>query len=467
MSRGQEASRIIHSLVERTLNDATLGLLALLSLFLLVTPHIFDLSRAKLQILNTTEYVIILIFAIEYLFGFYFAKDKRAFLFNLWRIIDVLIIAVALVAILPMVPDVLRNSPALRLARLVRIALLGTRSGIGLKIQTDSRDARIESTDKEVRVFALDRISSQFNKITWEEGLSRINETTPDWVFVSGLSEERLSLISASMRIPELRLHGLFQSSVPRFDRLEHFTALFVRYPLSNNVDGFLSRTPVLLIGTPENVVVLSREHSELAARIGDRLETVDSKFPPMVRATIALVAEISRAYIEVVEQLESALITIEARQEELKEAIFLSRTFMLRGNILRVRSSLKHLKTVLRDLQAGAIEIGDSEMSRNKMFEMLEADVTDMYQDVEDLKDSLQSLVDLRLNVSSFQMNRVMRLLALLTALALIPATAGGLLGMNLTDTPWPGTLAQVSFGVAAGMALSLYLFAIKGWLR
>jgi len=63
--------------------------------------------------------------------------------------------------------------------------------------------------------------------------------------------------------------------------------------------------------------------------------------------------------------------------------------------------------------------------------------------------------------------MNRVMRLLALLTALALIPATAGGLLGMNLAGSPWPGTLAQVSFGVAAGMALSLYVFATKGWLR
>ena len=38
-------------------------------------------------------------------------------------------------------------------------------------------------------------------------------------------------------------------------------------------------------------------------------------------------------------------------------------------------------------------------------------------------LSDSVLGLVDLRLNVSSFQMNRVMRLLALLTALALMPA--------------------------------------------
>ena len=105
--------------------------------------------------------------------------------------------------------------------------------------------------------------------------------------------------------------------------------------------------------------------------------------------------------------------------------------------------------------------------MGERAPFGFLADDAGDLYGDIDDLRESLQALVDLRLNVSSFQMNRVMRLLALLTALALIPATAGGLLGMNLTDAPWPGTLLQVAFGVAFGMILSLYIFAIKGWLR
>ena len=36
--------------------------------------------------------------------------------------------------------------------------------------------------------------------------------------------------------------------------------------------------------------------------------------------------------------------------------------------------------------------------------------------------------------------MNRAMRLLALLTTLALMPATVVRFFGMNLEDTPWPG---------------------------
>ena len=42
-----------------------------------------------------------------------------------------------------------------------------------------------------------------------------------------------------------------------------------------------------------------------------------------------------------------------------------------------------------------------------------------------------------------------------------------GGLLGMNLIDTPWMLTLPQVAFGVFFAMVIGLYFFLIKGWLR
>lgn len=186
-----------------------------------------------------------------------------------------------------------------------------------------------------------------------------------------------------------------------------------------------------------------------------------------MIRATVALLGAILRTNTDIVESFESTLLTLEAEQSTLKNEAFLKRTFDLRTDILRVRSSLQHIRTVLRELARGDLTLGTLEDKDRALFRLLAEDAGDLYEAVEDLRDSLQALVDLRLNVSSFQMNQVMRLLALLTALALIPATAGGLLGMNLTDAPWPGTLAQVAFGVAAGMALSLYIFVVKGWLR
>ena len=63
--------------------------------------------------------------------------------------------------------------------------------------------------------------------------------------------------------------------------------------------------------------------------------------------------------------------------------------------------------------------------------------------------------------------MNRFMRLLAIVSVLALIPAVAGGLLGMNLADSPWSVTLGEVAFVTLVLMIGVLYAFMAKGWLR
>ncbi len=454
-------------LIERFLNDAVLGFLALLSLFLMIVPSVFALPAAGSRAVVLAEYAIVALFALEYLAGMALAPDRRRYVLNRWRILDLLIILAATLALLPAVPEVLRSSPVLRLLRLGRFALLGARSGLALSAAREPLAALDMPAGADLAVLALTADGETFESIAWDAALRRIGTAEPDWLFVSGVAEEHLAPIATALGVPERAVRGLFQSSVPRFDRLERFTTLFVRYPLPMQDDGRLRRTPLLIVGSADNVVVLSRDRTDLEQRVGARLASVAGDAPRMAKATVALLGEVVSAYTDVVEGLETTLLGIESAQVTLNDEAFLARSFDLRADILRARSALKHLRSVMRDLQQGqaGITLGDSD--RSGPLRLLAEDVDDLYQGIEDLRESLQALVDLRLNVASFQMNRVMRLLALLTALALIPATAGGLLGMNLLDTPWPATLAQISFGVAAGMALSLYVFAIKGWLR
>ena len=89
------------------------------------------------------------------------------------------------------------------------------------------------------------------------------------------------------------------------------------------------------------------------------------------------------------------------------------------------------------------------------------------LYETVNNVREGVLSLIELHLNVVSFEMNRVMRVLAVVSVLGLIPAVVGGLLGMNLADNPWPVTLPQVTFAVCFAMVTSLYFFVAKGWLR
>jgi Mg2+ and Co2+ transporter CorA len=228
-----------------------------------------------------------------------------------------------------------------------------------------------------------------------------------------------------------------------------------------------VSRVPVLLVGSMNNVVVLTRNPVELPKEIDQRLQEEGPHDGPLVRGTFAMLKAILRRYAGINEVLERALIDIESRQAGLSDRIFLDQTFRLRGEITRVRSSLKHLADVLTQLAEKPVAIKGFENAPRAQFAVLADDAENLYESVDDHLDTLGALVDLCLNVSSFQMNKVMRLLAILTALALVRAVAGGLLGMNLSDNPWSPTLAQVTFGVAVGMALSLYVFAVKGWLR
>ncbi len=202
--------------IERTLNDAVLGFFALLTLFLMIAPSVFQLSSAGLRTLAGVEYTIIALFALEYAAAWARATDKRRFALSRWRVIDVLIIVAGLAALLPVGPDVLRSSPALRLLRLGRLALLGTRSGFGLKSPATGSLVMTSGPTSELTVVALAAGGSAFEPIPWTAALGRIESAEPDWLFISGVTEDRLAPIAASLGVPEKAVKGLFQSSVPR-----------------------------------------------------------------------------------------------------------------------------------------------------------------------------------------------------------------------------------------------------------
>lgn len=148
--------------IDKIMNDAVLGFLALLSLFLMVAPSLFQLSPARESWLFAIGYVIVILFLIEYIVACVCAVNKSQFIFNRWRILDALIIITALVALLPVVPDILRNSPVLRLFRLGRLALLGTRSGLALSSGNQTSDDQTTAVSRELSVIGIAFIRHRF-----------------------------------------------------------------------------------------------------------------------------------------------------------------------------------------------------------------------------------------------------------------------------------------------------------------
>ena len=147
--------------------------------------------------------------------------------------------------------------------------------------------------------------------------------------------------------------------------------------------------------------------------------------------------------------------------------AQFLSQTFRLQREISTATADVWRLKEIVRRLADGKVALQGADAKNDPFLDNLLSEIGVLHEKFVELKESLRSLMELHMNVTSFEMNKFMKLLAIVGFLGLIPSVAGGLLGMNVQGNPWSVTLGQVAFGIAMGMAIALYVFAIKGWLR
>ena len=129
-------------------------------------------------------------------------------------------------------------------------------------------------------------------------------------------------------------------------------------------------------------------------------------------------------------------------------------------GDLWRLRALLEAMAEGRRGLPGLDAPIRDA-------IRLLAEDADFHYETLDHTREAVLSLIDLHINMASHDTNRFMRLVAIMSTLALIPAITGGLLGMNLGDSPWPITLSQVAFVTLMLMLAVLYTFLAKGWLK
>jgi Mg2+ and Co2+ transporter CorA len=168
-----------------------------------------------------------------------------------------------------------------------------------------------------------------------------------------------------------------------------------------------------------------------------------------------------------VLEHNEEALAHLEVALRRMEDAPvarvgedFFRLAFRLRRDLSQVKADLWRLRGILDAVKAKRLHLPRLGKTLPDAFIVLGDQADYLYETATNLREQLISLIELHLNTVSFQMNRFMQLLAVVTVLAAIPATLGGLLGMNILGTPWPVTLGQVTFGVGLGVLTVLYLF-------
>ncbi len=453
-------------IVRVILGDVFLGFLAIVAAALTIFPLIFQVSAQTDAFLEGGQWSIILLFAMEYGYGFIRADSKLKFIANPWRIVDAATVLIPLATLLPGASSILRSSPVLRLSRLARVVALGARASGVMAREDLVAIAAPELKPMDVRVLPAAPGAGP-REATWEEFVTWAKQPGNDWYSIVNVGQHNVSEVAEASGISrEFIAAHLLSASYPHIETDGRTVSLFVWVP-EQSATGQVTRNGLLLLASDRSVVTLCRRPVHLMEKVARSMnpELATWSFP--VRVVPQLLRTVLEADEHVVARFEAELGELEDLPVRESRPQFFERTFRLKKELSAAQADLWRLRGVLKELAESRVMLpGNTTRDIRYLRELVEtADY--LYETVNNVREGVLSLIELHLNVVSFEMNRVMRVLAVVSVLGLIPAVIGGLFGMNLSDNPWPFTLPQVTFAVCTGMISCLYFFVVKGWLR
>jgi Mg2+ and Co2+ transporter CorA len=448
------------------LGEAFLGLLAIVAVALTLFPMLFAVPAAVADMLAAAQWTIVGLFALEYLLALKWSDDRRAFLRDAWRWLDLITIIVPLATILPSVSTLLRSSMILRAVRLIRIVSFSVRVS-GTIVRHEAHRTAASTAVPPTRVTRLHH--EQPAEIAWADFWRQLQTADESWYHIQHPTAEDLGKIAAATgTTPEILRTHLTGTGFPHIETVGPYAGFFAWVP-ELSPSGEITRCGLFFLLGEKRLLSFSQRATSLL--------TPPRPAPPASAElpTQSFAERMTRSFFRAALQQNERLVGIFTTELRSLEEVpvresrteFFERTFRLKKELSAAQADLWRLKSLLTELAEAPACLPGVAAEAAAEFHRMADDAAYLHETIVSLREEVLSLIDLHINVVSFDMNRVIRLLAVISALGLIPAVVGGLLGMNLADNPWPVTLPQVAFGVCLGMVLGLYLFFVKGWLR
>ena len=417
---------------------------------------------------------VVLAFVLEYVLKLLVAESRWQFFSNPWHVLDLLIVLLSVADVAAVLAGWQavtqlggRHAPMLRLIRLVRVFIVAGRTVRRTGAARAEAAAPLPPRSMEIRILEE---GADIRAASQAEVCRYISAPSQTWVDLQNFSEGDLDFLSDTLKIPKYVLASkAIQESFPRIDYFPNFTTLFLwdsRLLPGDSAGGHLGPNSFLVICANANIITVCTGASVLVERVvEERLAMPEEPF--VVRVLYAILKRKLRDYEEIVRVLERRTAELEDAPVGKTPPRFLEETFELKKQIQQSVNNLWHFRQVLNSIQSGRVTLVNMRNASLSLFAILHGEAEYMLETLEHVKDSVISLIELHINTISFDMNRVMRVLAVITALSTIPAIIGGMLGQNLLGQPFRVTLSEIFVVVLSLMLLALYAFWRKGWLR
>jgi len=467
----EDPRREAREAVDAILSDAFMAFLSLLLLPIILIPIFVALPPTVNSLLDAGNVTIVVFFVVEYGAKLYLAESRSAYFRSPWHILDLVVILLSVASYAPLF-GLSGHGSAILLVRLLRLprafAVAGRTAG---RRGTETEEAPTEAEPEAVLRQVDPAHISEPNSLTWAELESHLETKSVEWIHLSNLSESALVRLGAALRLPEHRFRLQQLDDVPpHASRVGETILLFlqtgeIRYPSRSEEFYTVARRGTVVILTGSKVISVSPHELDLFEKVEhlmDAEKSVPTDFRLRVVAGLleSTLADYRRLFNEI--EIEIAAIGRTPRAKLPKD--FLLRIYELHKAIARLSSNTVHLRGLLGRLVSSRVPISGMDESAKSHFETLTDESSYLSDVAEETSDSLQTVVDVYTNQSSFETNRILKILAVITAVAIIPATIGGLLGI---DGPYDFVLWQVLLEVTLGMVFATYCFVRLGWLK
>jgi len=471
---GFDRKKDIRDTVNLILPDSLMIVLAFIMVPVILVPLFFDLTASMDASFKFADYSILGIFILEYFLKLILARNIIKHFLDPWHLLDLLVVLLPLVVLVPVISQGFGYSPLLRLLRIIRIVAVGSRA-VDRRIQLASAMKSKEPVEKlpmEIRVMdgTLENIYENVSIIDLKKYIENASNT---WIDVTSVSADDLEQLSNNLGVPKIILESeLVEESYPRVDYFENYSLIFARVadimtPVKGPIHLSINRTGLLVICQGLNIITLSKSQNGLFKLILENAKKIHAEGEPVsVSILYTLLRYILDKDKQIIAAMEKELMRLESIPYKERPSTFLETTFHLRKEANQLVPSLLHLKELISIISSKRVPLEGFDEKHEKIFDILLDEAVYLHETASNARDDLLSLIDLYINTTSYEMNKVMRVIAVITCLGIIPAVMG-LLGSNIAGNPWDIQLWQV-FGILGVVMFFLgWVFYRLGWLK
>ena len=460
-------------MVNSVFSDKFMILLSVIIIPIILSYYIFKLTPAEESFLSIIDWIIVILFVVEYVSKLYLAQNRWQHFKSPWNLVDLFIIAVPFVQLTQVFSVGLQGHPSLllRLLMIPRTFAIGGRAAIGRRQK--KLPAAIPSEQPETVIMRVDS-DRTVQALSWDQLQAHAADSAvQEWIDIRNISDEGFTRLSEILGIPEPRLKsGLIDEIYPHIDHAEDASFIFLQsgkvvYP--QNAASYLTivRSGVVIIYSRNKIFTVSKHSVDLVKKAAAALPK--AKFDGGFTATTlyAIIMSILTDYKKLLSETELEVLKIGGLPKAKLPKDFLERMYRFEKEVSRVVSNLVHFKEMLTLINSGNMLVDRFSRDEAQSFQVLQ-DTTAYLNDLAgDLAGNMQGIIDLYINQTSFDTNRILKVLAVITAISVIPSSIGGVMGMNLLDVPFAAVLWQMVLVIGIIMAFMAYVTLKLGWLK